>query len=326
MTSPIKVQAYADEFPYKLVEWKLHDKCNFNCSFCGDENKLGILGWLDLEANKAIVDSIVKSAKGSPLWIQLTGGEPTLYPNFIELLTYIKQQGAMIGLISNGSRTIRWWKLLKETKLIDLLFITFHSQQKADYKHIAEVTNLFLDEETVTINAVTYIEDSIDYAIEGIEYLIENTGSAISTNAMDFGSDSRLTETSIGAEKFNKIVNDYNIILGKNSQNKKQSTIPSHLMPFRSLVTIEYSDGSYQEKDVTQMMKLGENRFQDWTCFSGIDTMVIENGIKFRGGCKRDATTFESGNLTFFDKPFKCDVDDCYCAMDMITTKIKTKV
>ena len=63
MTSPIKVQAYADEFPYKLVEWKLHDKCNFNCSFCGDENKLGILGWLDLASNKAIVDSIVKSAK-----------------------------------------------------------------------------------------------------------------------------------------------------------------------------------------------------------------------------------------------------------------------
>lgn len=320
MENITKLEAY-EEFPYNLVEWKLHDRCNYDCYFCGDENKLGRIGWADLETNKTIVDSIVASAT-KPLWIQITGGEPTLYPHFLELVKYMKSKGAMVRVITNGSRTMRWWKEVREADVLDLIYFTFHSQQKADYKHIADVANLFLDSETITITLVTYVPNTLGYAIEGAAYLTENTGSYISMNAMDLRPAAE-EEKQYNEDEFEKSLNVYNNAFGKLMNIKKPTSIPDELLAIPTNSTIYYNNGSVETKDVTLMMKLEENRFQDWTCYSGMDTMNIDGKFKYRGGCKRDKTPFEPGKLTFFDKPFKCDVDACYCAMDMITTKIK---
>lgn len=319
--SPVKVQTFED-FPYRLIEWKLHDKCNYNCFFCGDENKLGKVGWHDLETNKKLVDSIAKSTDSKPLWIQFTGGEPTLYPKFLELLEYVRSKQVLVSVISNGSRTLRYWKELRDKKVLDVLTITFHSQQKADYKHIAEIANLFLNEETIVLIAVTYVKDSVDYAIEGIEYLKENTGCFISTNAMDIVP-YKIDENTIGKEKFDLIVNHYNVSFGKRLNEKTRSTIDVNILPWKVNAQLTYEDGTVEEKNVMHLMKLGENNFKGYECYAGIDTMNIEYGFKFRGGCKRDKTAFDPENLTFFDKPFICDVDSCFCHMDMITTKIK---
>lgn len=321
MKKPIRTQAF-EQFPYKLVEWKLHDKCNYDCFFCDDDNKLGKVGWKDLDTNKKLVDSIIKSAGDNPLWVQFTGGEPTLYPKFNELTKYVKQQGGMLSVITNGSRTLNWWTRFRDEVPIDLLYITFHSQHRVDYKHIAEISNLFLERETIVVTIVTYVKDSVDYAIEGIEYLKKNTANFISTNAMDIAS-YRIDENTIGAENFDKIVNQYNLSFGERTPEKRLTSIDHSLLPFQSNVTIEYDDSSKEVKNVIQMMKLEENRFEGWDCYAGIDSMNIEHGFKFRGGCKRDKTPYEPDSLTFFDKPFKCDVEDCYCHIDMITTKIK---
>lgn len=321
MNEPVKVQTF-EEYPYRFVEWKLHDKCNYDCPFCGDENKKGWNGWQDLETNKKIVDSIAAACSDKPFWIQFTGGEPTLYPKFIELLSYMKEKGAMTSIISNGSRTLRWWKQLKEAKVVDLVYITFHSQQKADYKHLAEISDLFIDEETFVIIASTYTKESIDYVLEGLDYLIENTANIITTNAMNI-IPYKIGVDTVGKDRFDKLLNEYNISMGKKLPQKKISSIPKQLFPLEVMTTVTYQDGTTENKNVIQMMKLGENKFHGWDCYAGMDSMNIENGFKFRGGCKRDKTAFDPENLTFFDKPFKCDIADCFCAMDMITRKIK---
>ena len=317
---PIKVEATRKP-PYKFVEWKLHDKCNYNCYFCGDENKLGKYGWQDLETNKKIVDGIVEGCKGSPFWIQLTGGEPTLYPKFKELLLYMKEKGAMIRVISNGSRTIRWWKEICDADVIDSLFITFHSQQNADYKHITEVLNLFHDKKTITVSVITYVPNSISYALEGAEYITEHTGSYVSMNAMDLRGKPEEDKT-FDEDQYQKVLNEYNIAYGKQLDTKTKTDIPEELIQNVDIV-ITYDDGSTIVKDSTLMMKTGENKFEGWDCYAGIDSINIEPNMKFRGGCKRDPTPMNLGEFSFFDKPFKCDVDACYCSLDMITTKIK---
>ena len=317
---PIKVETFV-EAPYKLVEWKLHDKCNYNCSFCGDENKLGIFGWQDLETNKKIVDGIVNGCKGKPYWIQLTGGEPTLYPKFLELVTYMKQQGAMIRLISNASRTIRWWKEVRDAGVLDIAALTFHSEQQADYRHIAEVSNLFLDEETITVIPITYVPGSLEYALEGAKYLTENTGSYISMNAMDLRNKTEDAKT-FCEESFEEVLTKYNLAYGELMDKKKPSPIPKEFLSVNH-TTVTYNDGSSELKDVTLMMKTGENKFEGWLCHAGMDSINIEPNMKFRGGCKRGGTNMEKGSFSFFDKPFVCDIDACFCAMDMITTKIR---
>lgn len=321
---PIKVETYPNGPPHRFIEWKLHDKCNYDCSFCGAENKIGIRGWFDIEKNKAIVDRIADTCNGSPYWIQLTGGEPTLYPKLIELLLYMKQKGAYVSMISNGSRTLRWWKMLRDAKVLDFLYITYHSQQKADYKHIVEVLNLFHYESVFTIAVATYTKDTIALSLEGIDYIAEHTGSWITMNAMDL-LDYYIDSETITEEQFDK-VKQFNGFPGKLGSTKVWSTVPKEYLGLKDSSTIHYSDGSSEDKNTVLLMKLNENRFEGWDCEAGLHSIKIEDDFIYRGGCKRDPIPFSLDNIKFYDKSFKCDVLDCFCYTDMVSTKTKTDV
>ena len=37
---------------FKYIEWKLHNVCNYDCSFCGEEHKDGSNRWKDLDTYK----------------------------------------------------------------------------------------------------------------------------------------------------------------------------------------------------------------------------------------------------------------------------------
>ena len=77
---PIKVEK-AIPTDQKFIEWKLHNVCNHNCSFCGSRHKDGSQRWFSLEKYKEYTDKLVQACGDSPFWIQITGGEPTLFPD-----------------------------------------------------------------------------------------------------------------------------------------------------------------------------------------------------------------------------------------------------
>lgn len=321
---PVKVETYPDGPPHKFVEWKLHDKCNYDCSFCGDENKLGIRGWFDLEKNKAIVDRIADMCGDTPYWIQLTGGEPTLYPKLIELMTYMKQKGAYVSMISNGSRTFRWWKMLRDANVLDILYITYHCHQNADIYHLAEVLNLFHDAPMITGLVATYTKDSVHDALEGVHHVIENTGAWVNMCAMNL-MDCEIDASTVTEEVFEKIKN-VNGVMGKLFTTKKKTEIPVHLLGIKNTTTVTYSDGSFAEQSLLMIAKLSQSRFEGWMCEAGMNTIKIEDDFISRGGCRRDPLPFSLDNIKFYDKPFKCDVFNCSCQIDMVSTKTKTDV
>lgn len=321
---PVKVETYEGSPPYKFIEWKLHDKCNYDCSFCGEENKLGIRGWFDLEKNKAIVDRIADICGDTPYWIQLTGGEPTLYPKLIELMSYMRQKGAYTSILTNGSRTIRWWKMMRDAKVLDILYITYHCEQNADSHHIANVINLFHDEPVLTMVSSTYTKDSVQDAFDGSTYILENTGAWVNMYAMSL-IDYHIDASTVTEELFEKI-KSINGVPGKLNITKKLSEIPRHLLGLKSTTVVTFSDDSAEEKNLLMMTKLAENRFEGWTCEAGMNTLKIEDDFISRGGCRRDGIPFSLDNIKFYDKPFKCDVFDCFCYIDMVSTKTKTDV
>jgi organic radical activating enzyme len=318
MPIPIKTEA---EFsvPYKFIEWMITDKCNYDCSFCGDENKIGARGRLDLETNKKIVDAIAAACKGSPYWVQLTGGEPTIYPKLIELLSYLKEKGAMIKLVSNGSRSLRWWEEIRDRRLIDTLFISYHSQQHADYEHLANVINLFQEEETVTIILATYVKETVDLVLEGCAYLKANTGALLCINAMDI--DAEFMDSIIETGKFDQI-NKYTWVSGDLITTKTKSKFPIKML-ISPEIKITYDDSSIEVGNMSHFMKVGKNKFLGWQCDIGLETMKIEIDKIYRGGCRVGGKEFSLTNIKFWDKPITCPKAGCWCGTDMYFTKIK---
>ena len=75
--------------------------CNNNCSWCYAKNTLSSKARMDFEKAKMAVDELKRRCVKK---IVLIGGEPTIYPNFCELVDYIKKQGIHVSVASNGRK------------------------------------------------------------------------------------------------------------------------------------------------------------------------------------------------------------------------------
>ena len=83
---------------YKHVIWIITNSCNCKCAMCGLWQKKSKS--LDIEKAKKLVDFM---SKNNVVYIQLTGGEPSLYKHLIPLIQYINKKGIVMQLATNGT-------------------------------------------------------------------------------------------------------------------------------------------------------------------------------------------------------------------------------
>jgi organic radical activating enzyme len=315
---PIKVEKVFTQ-KYKFVEWKIHNVCNYNCRFCGSKHKDGSDRWFDLETYKIYADKIINSCSGEPLWIQFTGGEPTLFPNLIELMDYFKKRGAYISLVSNGSRTLRWWKELQASNTVDFLTISYHPDMTSDYRHIIEILNLFHNVPVITSCLVTHSENTIDAAIDAASEILENTGAYVSINDMRdafYDVDSTCTEEQLLKLK------EFDSKLSKKIITKVQGKRPG----INTALKITYDDLTQRIINPQTIIKNGENIYKGWKCDIGVNILRIDHKTIFKGVCEVDGpiTDLDSAEMIFQKDPTICTKSSCTCpGLDMMATKVR---
>ena len=318
---PIHVKRSVPQ-PFKVINWKLHNVCNYSCSFCGKENNSGNERWFTLEKYKSIVDKIAEACVGTPFYIVYTGGEPTLYPELMELLHYSKSKGAWNILISNGSRTMRWWtEFAKIDNILIQLILTYHTEQTDNYNNIADIMNLFLNSETDIVCEVTHTKDNIPQAITAFNYLINNTGGIINIKAMN------INEYDIydlySAEELS-IIKHARYNPGILSTIKTKSTIPNNLwLGGKLLVTNNL--GITEHMNVPQLMKNKWNKFLGWECEVGKDFLDINFQTINRSVCGVTGPIGHVDDLkyNFSNTSVICNKVTCECFHDLLTTKTK---
>lgn len=305
---------------YKIVVWKLHNVCNYNCSFCGLEHKSGTDRWKSLETYKKYFDNLNKAANGLPIWIQLTGGEPTLYPGLLDLMKYIKEKGSYINIQTNGSRTLRWWKEVRDAKVLDMLCITYHPEQTNDINHIIEVVNLFHDEPTETLIRTTHVKGLLDKALSDTEYITNNTGAMTSMCHMTIHDyDIYATYT---AEQFKKL-NEASMIYGKLYSTKKQSNVPENHRYMHLFLNVTFDDNSSEQIRALVFTKNYKTEFKNWKCANGEYILTLENDLLYRGFCKvGKISNINDPEIKLFENDYiLCDKDLCDCRLDLTSTR-----
>ena len=317
---PIKVEK-AIATDQKFIEWKIHNVCNHDCSFCGSRHKDGSQRWFSLEKYKEYADKLVAACDGSPFWIQITGGEPTLYPELLPLLQYMKEKGAMISLISNGSRTLRWWKELQEANVLDYLFITYHSEQTNDYQHITEVLNLFHNAALEVVCLITHSLNSLDRAFEAREYIVANTGAVITLKSMVFNFDIYEFYTADQLASLKKHGWEY----GDLRETKGKSTLLAHHRINHTL-KITYNKNFSTNIDPQLLMKKQQNKFLNWDCAIGGSNMRVDHDVIYRGVCEVGGERhLDDAVIGFTTDYIPCTSPQCFCGTDMIAPKILPK-
>jgi MoaA/NifB/PqqE/SkfB family radical SAM enzyme len=108
------------------VEWNLGKRCNFNCSYCDEYTHDNFSDHLKFEVAKKTIDKLKNQFPEKTIKINLTGGEPTINPDFEKLVDYMNSQDIKIGVTTNGSRTYKFYE--KIIPKIDSLIFSYHME------------------------------------------------------------------------------------------------------------------------------------------------------------------------------------------------------
>lgn len=85
----------------RSVTWEVTYACNLHCPHCFTESGQAGKGELNTDEAKGLIDAL---AKAKVLRLLLSGGEPFLRPDILEILRHISDTGMRIDIATNGLR------------------------------------------------------------------------------------------------------------------------------------------------------------------------------------------------------------------------------
>lgn len=132
MSKLVAIQQKHPEQKYFVLNWMLHDRCTYDCSYCPPSNKAGRDDWLSLDFSKEFVDNLETwvQTKHKNVVVNFTGGEPTVWPKFVELVEHIKSKKWYTTMTTNGSRSLAWWT--QHQHKFDKISFSYHSEFAKD--------------------------------------------------------------------------------------------------------------------------------------------------------------------------------------------------
>jgi GT2 family glycosyltransferase/MoaA/NifB/PqqE/SkfB family radical SAM enzyme len=87
--------------------------CNHYCHHCIDLELLNNGRKMDLQCTQTLINKLVE--QGLKSVIVIGGGEPTVHPQFAEIISYLKSKNLQVGIVSNGTRV---YQLVKAAPLL----------------------------------------------------------------------------------------------------------------------------------------------------------------------------------------------------------------
>ena len=278
------------------VEWNLSKRCNYDCSYCPASIHDNTSQPTDIDILKNTIDNL--TTLGKPIRLSFTGGEPTVHPQFEELVRYARHAGvSWISVTTNGTRKATWYA----SQQVDQYVISLHFEY--NFRRIVD-TILSLKEYT-SANILVHVmalhtkmddvkdvvnllqEQQIDYAVRRI----------------------RWTE------------GDHNLFDDMRYHPDDLQWIKEHEATVKGNCIIDDS----QIIHANDVIKLHMNQYKGWTCNAGIESLMINwDGEVYRATCRVGGSlgNIYTGTLNSPVDPVICTRDWCTCAADIPLTKV----
>jgi radical SAM protein with 4Fe4S-binding SPASM domain len=147
--------------PYTFVQWLATYKCNFHCPYCEASAGNPADNELSTEEAKQFIDDL---AGMKIKRLAVSGGEPLVRHDILELLAYANAKNISLGLVTNGYRVKTMWNRLRRLRYF-LYFTSIDGTEayndqvrgkKGAFKHALRGLELFgsLGVKTRMINTV----------------------------------------------------------------------------------------------------------------------------------------------------------------------------
>lgn len=302
---PVKFYAIGQDQTDKFtVQWNLGNTCNWKCDYCPAMLHDGSINWADNSLVKKVLLDIKNKFPEKKIHVEFLGGEVTLKSDFIELVQFCKEQNFSTLIVSNASRTIRYWEEL--TPFLDCAVLTFHPAISKK-KHYETVISTFLKNNSTPICSLAMVKNNFDELVAYKNYLEEKFENKVRVDfAILYDKENKLS--------YNGYFYDYE---------------PHQLEIFKShggkSYVIEYDNGHKQELSLGEVYDMKLNDFSGYICGSSLSMLSIDFfGRASISVCpQRPFTNIKNTNIIDLLTPRVCEQNECRNPSDLRIFKIK---
>lgn len=132
--------------------------CNQKCRFCPCSKEETTFPAIELPRLKEMVDQFIESSGIEA--VVISGGEPTLYPDFLELLSYLREKNLYVTVLSNAERFANTSFVGKVGEVVDkskfMVTTTLHSQKKEEHEWVNQTPGSFEHSVKGLLNLLEY--------------------------------------------------------------------------------------------------------------------------------------------------------------------------
>ena len=292
---------------FTILSWHLGSRCTYACSYCPPRFHAGTDPWQPLDNVFEVIRQAQAHYVGAlrrRLRIEFTGGEPTVFPRFREVLAACKTYPHVeTTVISNGSRSLRYWESI--LPVLDTSILSFHIDH-ADYQEFkAKALLLHGSGKLTRIHLPMHVE-----RFEECQRLSEDMQAA-------------------GLPVFVKpLFVDCAKDLYPYSP-EQLAYIETHSTS--ALRTRVIRDGVETVEDVQTLILNEETDFQGWSCNVGREHPVIfMNGDLTAGECGSkvygNVWTMHETPIRWPNEQVICPFNFCSCVLDITRSKTKPKI
>jgi MoaA/NifB/PqqE/SkfB family radical SAM enzyme len=300
-----------------VVDWILSNVCNYKCTYCGPDSNGGDQYWPDMEQCEEAVRQITAQSHHDHRMYTILGGEPTVWKEFSHLVQRIKEidSNSMINILTNASRTIRWWNKTKQH--IDKVSISFH-HESADPAHIIKVVEEIQHDCQTNIQMLMDI-NHFDKCVAIWEYFRDNTVVPIQIKKLqvEFGGKVWMDYTQEQRRK----------MLEMHQETKDRPTTKRNITSLG--INVHYDNGEVKREGCHDLIQAGINKFEGWKCNVGRDLVVIKaNGdVVPANACNQQLILgnikIAPDKIKLLAEPIICAYRECTCGSDIEIDKQK---
>lgn len=306
-----------------LVNYAIHNVCNYKCWYCFPESNSGEYTWPDIDiatSNLIHLLQYYKTHLGKKQFeLHLLGGEPTLWPKLGTFAQRLKTEfgnNIQIEITSNGSRTLRWWE--ENGKYFDKVLLSCHPNE-ADAYHIKDVADL-LYKLPVYVDVTVLMDPTMwNQAIEMINV---------------FKTSKKRWSIQTSEVIHDKVV--YTIDQQKYLK-KYLKRMPNllwswkHATHYNYKTKVQYDNGKVTTVKKNYLLINKLNYFEGWECNVGVDNITINFTGNISASCRQtlyglnfDYNLYQPDFINNFNPslvPVTCSKYGCYCEHEFNTSK-----
>lgn len=299
------------------VSWILGRFCNYSCSYCWPYAHSDKPDHQTIEVYKNTIDQIKSQARNNGFnrfhW-SFSGGEPTAYKDLLQLIQHLDDGPTTpyqsVHMTTNLSPSINWWKSwANAVSMLQRKSVTasYHAEHAKESDFVNKCLKLMDEYVYVTVNQVMVPEKFFElyercerFHKKGINVTLKPQSDPTASFVV-----SGYTE-----EMINLMQTGFPQMIGEEQ--------------LYQIALYDQEGKKYLFDQAERFNAFGFNKFKDWNCNSGYQSVIIRGNEVKRGYSCRDLRlgTLEQG-FSLFGNPVSCITETCVSSADSKIPKEK---